>query len=116
MTVSNWILVILLLAPLPVFAADDNEKNASAYIVNDYRYDPAGSDGDADSGHTLCATRCNSLSFDYADYVMADPREVKRVATGRELIVPLDNPFLAGHCICTVDEFIITPNLRNRPK
>lgn len=116
MTVTNWILVILLLAPLPVFAADGAEKNANAYIVLDYRYDPAGSGGDPDTGHALCATRCNALSFDYADYVMADPREVQKIAAGSEVTFPLDNPFMKGNCVCTVDEYIIKPNVRNRPK
>lgn len=88
----------------------------AAYIVNDYRYDPAGSGGDPDTGHALCATRCNALSFDYADYVMADGREVKRVAVDREITVPLDNPFMKGNCICSVDEYLIKPNLRNRAK
>jgi hypothetical protein len=88
----------------------------TAYIVYDYRYDPAGSDGDPDTGHALCATRCNALSFDYADYLMADARELQRVAAGRELTVSLDNPFLGGQCICTVDEYLIKPNLRNRPR
>ena len=104
----------ILLASSVVHAAETDE--ASAYIVNDYRYDPAGSGGNADTGHALCGTRCNALSFDYADYLMADAREVKKVAAGRELTVPLDNPFMNGNCICTVDEYLIKPNTRHRPK
>jgi hypothetical protein len=105
------------LSALPV-CADETKGllGEIAYIVNDYRYDPAGSGGDPDTGHALCATRCNALSFDYADYVMADGREVKRVATDREITVPLDNPFMKGNCICAVDEYQIKPNTRNRAK
>lgn len=112
---------ILLLAPclsaLPV-CADEMKglPGETAYIVNDYRYDPAGSDGDPETGHALCATRCNALSFDYADFVMADGREVKKVAADREITVSLDNPFMKGNCICSVDEYLIKPNLRNRAK
>ena len=108
---------VLLLSAVPAFAAEGQGAGGeTAYIVNDYRYDPAGSGGDADTGHALCGTRCNALSFDYADYLMADPREVKRVTAGRELTIPLGNPFMQGNCICTVDEYIIKPNTRHQPK
>lgn len=116
----KWLTIaatVLLLFAVPVAAEEgQTSEGETAYIVLDYRYDPVGSGGDPDTGHALCATRCNALSFDYADYIMADPREVKKVAARRELTVPLDNPFLAGHCICTVDEYIIKLNLRNQPK
>ncbi len=117
MTGTKFLLLVMLLQflALPVLAAE-GEGGAAAYIVLDYRYDPVGSGGDVDTGHALCGTRCNALSFDYADYLMADPREVKRVASGRELTVPLDNPFLAGNCICTVDEYVIQPNARHRSR
>lgn len=110
--------LFLLLPSLAVAAEGEGEAavGQAAYVVLDYRYDPAGSSGDAGTGHGLCATRCNALSFDYADYIMADPREVIRVATRRELTVPLANPFLEGNCICTVDEYLIKPNLRHRPQ
>ncbi len=109
-------LLMLLLAPLQAVAEEANPLGEKAYVVNDYRYDPAGSGGDPDIGHSLCATRCNVLSFDYADYIMADPREVQRVASDREITLPLDNPFMKGNCICAVDEYVIKPNVRNRPK
>lgn len=102
--------------PLPALAGEVAPVGEKAYIVNDYRYDPAGSGGDPDTGFALCAARCNALSFDYADYVMADAREVQRVAADRDIVLPLDNPFMQGNCICSVDEYRIKPNLRNRPK
>ena len=111
------VLLLALLAPLAAFAEEGQvAAGETAYIVNDYRYEPAGSGGDANTGHALCGNRCNALSFDYADYLMADPREVQRVATGRELTVPLDNPFMKGNCICTVDAYLIKPNTRHQPK
>lgn len=121
MSLAKTLLAMMLLLLLPSLApAAEGEGEAAvgqaAYVVLDYRYEPAGSGGDPDIGHSLCATRCNAMSFNYADYIMADPREVKRVAANRELTVPLDNPFLKGHCICTVDEYLVTPNTRNRPK
>lgn len=121
MVVLNGIFLIaffllVLLAPLQAVAEEANSQGEKAYIVNDYRYDPAGSGGDPDIGLSLCSTRCNALSFDYADYVMADPREVQRVASDREITLPLNNPFMKGNCICTVDEYVIKPNIRNRPK
>jgi hypothetical protein len=107
----------VLLSAVPAFAEEEAGKGGeTAYIVNDYRYEPAGSVGDANTGHALCGNRCNALSFDYADYVMADPREVKRVASDRELTIPLDNPFMQGNCVCTVDQYIIKPNTRHQPK
>lgn len=110
--------IILLILFAPLACADDsqNKDGQTAYVVYDYRYDPAGSGGDPDAGHSLCATRCNALSFDYADYLMADARELRRIVTDRELTVPLDNPFMKGNCICTVDEYLIKVNERNRPK
>jgi len=114
---SVYALALLLLFALHVFAGEPEDKGVqTAYVVYDYRYDPAGSGGDPDTGHSLCATRCNALSFDYADYLMADARELRRIATDRELTVPLDNPFMKGNCICTVDEYLIKVNERNRPK
>ena len=110
---------VLMLSAAPAVAAEGEGQVAegeTAYIVNDYRYDPAGSGGDPDTGHALCGNRCNALSFDYADYLMADAREVKRVAAGRELTIPLDNPFLQGNCICSVDEYLIKPNTRHQRK
>jgi len=111
------VLTLLLFCSLHVLAAESpGRAAATAYVVYDYRYDPAGSGGDPDTGHSLCANRCNALSFDYADYLMADARELRRIASDRELTVPLDNPFMKGNCICTVDEYLIKPNTRNQPR
>jgi len=114
--VAPFLLVPCLSSPLALAAEEATAGAQTAYVVNDYRYDPAGSGGDPDIGHSLCATRCNVLSFDYADYIMADPREVQRVASDSEITLPLDNPFMKGNCICAVDEYVIKPNVRNRPK
>jgi hypothetical protein len=45
---------------------------------------------------------------------MADGREIHKVAVGVEITVPLDNPFMKGNCICTVDEYRIFPKIRNQ--
>lgn len=114
MTTARLLFTALLLFAVPVFGAEEpGAGGETRYIVNDYRYDPAGSGGNPDTGHALCASRCNALAFDYADYVMADAREVQRVAAGRDITLPLNNPFMQGNCICTVDEYRITVNLRN---
>lgn len=109
-------ILLLIFADVSVVVADNGVTGTPAYIVLDYRYDSLGSNGSPETGHTLCATRCNSLSFDYADYIMADAREIKKIAAGRELEITLENPFLQGRCFCLVDEYVITPNLRNQPK
>lgn len=118
MRLETLLLATLLpvLAGMSVAAAGDVVTGQPAYIVLDYRYDPLENSGSSETGHALCATRCNALSFDYADYIMADAREIKRIASGRELVIALDNPFLKGQCLCLVDEYVISPNLRNRPK
>lgn len=121
MTVAKSILatVLLLISAVTAVAAEgegDADGGRIAYVVNDYRYLPDAGQPDTDVGHALCATRCNAMSFDFADYLMAQPHEIRRLAVGRELTVPLDNPFLAGRCVCTADAYLIAPNLRNRPK
>lgn len=112
-TVPAALFLLALLAPVPVVADDGGLEGEPAYIVNDYRYDPAGSDGDIDTGHALCATRCNALSFDFADYLMAGSWELRKIAADREVAVPLDNPFMKGNCLCTVDEYLVKANTRN---
>ena len=110
------ILLLTALAAAPSLAAENPAPaGETAYVVNDYRFDPAGSGANTEIGHALCATRCNALSVDYRNYVDPGGWRFIKVATGQELVVPLDNPFLKGNCICTVDEYVIRVNEFNRP-
>ena len=88
-----------------------------AFVIKEYRYELAGTDSDADdAAHALCGSRCNALAFDYLDYLMAGSWDIRKIATNREISIPLDNPFKKGNCICTVDEFLVKANERNLPK
>lgn len=95
-------------------AEDSWTDGRQAYFVKDYRYDPAETSENSDTGLALCATRCNALSIDYADYIKPGGWALVKVASDRELTVSLNNPFIKGNCICTVDEFLIKVDNRNR--
>jgi len=113
--VLHLLLALVAFLPLSVAAAPSTPPE-QAYFVNDYRYEPAGPGDDLDTGHALCGNRCNALSFNYLDYLMAGSWDIRKIASGREISVSLDNPFMKGSCICTVDEYQIKVNERNRPK
>jgi len=117
-------LLFLILPPL-AFAAEGTFPGSDAagglkgehvFIVNDYRYDPAGSGSDPDTGHAFCASRCNALSVDYRNYIDPGGWRFMRIAENRDVTVPTDNPFLGGTCICTADEYLVQINEFNRPK
>lgn len=114
MKAAVLILAVVLLGS-PGLAADKPAGEGEiAYIVNGYRYDPAGSGGDPDTGHSLCGTRCNAISADSVDYMMGGGWEMRKLAADREIVIPLDNPFMKGNCICTVDEFLARRSTRNQ--
>ena len=118
-TKSLAVAMLLLLIAVPLFAAEgtgDDIGGQVAYIVNDYRYEPGDSKGDPDTGHSLCATRCNALSFDDLSVIMPSGWRLLRVAQGRELTVDTGSPFLGGTCVCTADEYRILPNEFNKPR
>jgi len=103
--------------PAAVFASEGKKSaEQQVFVVNDYRYDPADSGGDPDNGHALCGTRCNAMSYDYRNVLDPGGWRYILVAKDRELTVPLNNPFLGGFCICTVDEYVIKINDFDRPK
>lgn len=102
--------LLLLLAGLagwpPASAAASEEVHKKAFMVNDYRYEPpAGVTGTPDIGLSLCGTRCNALSADFASYLKPGGWRLIKVASAVEVRVELNNPFLAGQCVCTGDEY-----------
>lgn len=102
------LLLAFLVGPaLPAFAQSGNPAEEIFHIVNDYRYDPAGTGGDPDTGHSLCGTRCNAFSADYLNYMEPGGWEMVKVAENVEISVPLNNPFMKGKCICTADEYLL---------
>ena len=80
------------------------------YIVNDYRYEPGSSSQDDDLGHALCGTRCNALATDYRNFIEPPGWRIIRIAADKEMPVDLNNPFMDGHCICVVDEYVVKVN------
>lgn len=108
---------LVLAAALPAGAADAPDPGAErVWVVNEYRYDPEGSGGDREVGQALCATRCNALSVDYRTYLEPGGWRLIKVAENREMSLPLESPFMAGRCICVVDEYTVQVNDFNRPK
>jgi len=111
------LLLTLVLLPSLLYAADRMKPDdQQAFVVNDYRYDPGTSGGDPDTGHALCGTQCNAMSYDYRNVIDPGGWRFIRVAKDRELTIPLNNPFMGGDCICTADEYVIKINDFDRPK
>lgn len=79
-----------------------------AFIVSDYRYEPPeGSSANLDIGLSLCGTRCNALSGDFASYLKPGGWRMVKTSGNIEVRVELNNPFLAGQCVCVGDEYKI---------
>jgi len=82
------------------------------YVVNDYQYVPASESDDRDTGLSLCGTRCNALSTDYLNVTEVGGWKLMKNAMNRELRMELNSPFLKGHCVCIVDEYLVTKDDR----
>jgi len=103
----------LLAALLPVSAlAQDAEisDGQQTWVVNDYSYVPGSDQDDPMTGLSLCGTRCNAMTTDYRNILDSRGWRLIRVAQNRQLTVPLDNPFIGGHCICIADEYLVKLN------
>lgn len=116
MRVLLWILLILLPASLALAQEQAVISGDHAYIVHDYQYEPGDSGGDQLNGLGLCGTRCNALSIDYRNIIDPGGWRFIKVATNREIKLDLENPFMGGQCVCTVDEYVITINDFNQRK
>lgn len=91
-------------SPCAVAAEPTAEKKA--FMVSDYRYEPSQvATGNLDIGLSLCGTRCNALSEDFASYIKPGGWRLIKVASKVEVKVELNNPFLAGQCVCVGDEY-----------
>ena len=112
--IRTYILIWLLLAsllPMSVFAQDaESPEEHRSWKVNDYRYVPGSDQDDPVTGLSLCGTRCNAMNADYLSVLSAGGYRIIRIAENRELTVPLDNPFIGGHCVCIADEFLVKLN------
>ncbi|MBU0966479.1 MAG: hypothetical protein KKA54_08860 [Proteobacteria bacterium] len=96
------LLIAFLSLPLAALAEDDGEK---IFIVQQYSYDPGESDGNREIGLSLCGTRCNALSGNFASYLKPGGWRLIRSASNQEVALELDYPFIKGRCICVGDEY-----------
>lgn len=96
--------------PAPAFGAGTDEK---IYVVTDYRYVPGAPGESAEIGHSLCGTRCNALSTNYLNIIEPGGWRLIRVATGQELSIEPQNPFMTGSCICIADEYAVKVEIKN---
>lgn len=102
-------LSLLLALPFVSMAAWGADEKKTVFIAKSYGYLPPESGVSTDvaqTGHSLCGTKCNSISADFDSLMMAGMRLIKTVEN-REIRIPLDNPFLKGDCSCTGDEYEI---------
>ena len=106
---------IIWLAAATAVAAGGPLAGERVYIVNDYRYAPGATGENPEQGHAVCAVRCNALSVDYRNYIEPGGWRFIKVASDRELTIEPGNPFILGHCVCTVDEYVVQLNTFNRP-
>ncbi len=111
-----WVVAALLLAAGVQAGEETKLEGEHVFIVNDARYEPGDSGGDPDTGHALCGTRCNALSVDYRNFIDPGGWRFVKIADNRDLNLDLDNPFLEGQCVCTVDEYVVLVNDFNKPK
>lgn len=103
------VLLALALAGTPQAASAGQDDSKMAFMVSDYRYEPAeGATVNPDIGLALCGTRCNALSGDFASYIKPGGWKMVKIAAKVEKRVELNNPFLAGKCLCVGDEYKIT--------
>ena len=109
-----FVLSVLMSLPICAGAAEDTpavqKQPENVFIVSEYRFEPAGEGKNSDVGQSLCGTRCNSMSVDYLNYTEPGGWRLIKVADNREVRVDLKNPFLAGTCVCVVDEYEVKVN------
>lgn len=111
-----------LLLLLPGHAAGQDSADLSwpgeqqAWVVKDYRYVPGSAEDDANTGLSLCSTRCNAMTLDYRTVIDPGGYRLIRIAENRELKVDLNNPYIGGYCICVADEYQVRLDEFNRPR
>lgn len=108
---SLFVMLLLLamaMAGTPQAYSAEQDVDKVAFMVTDYRYEPAeGATVNPDIGLSLCGTRCNALSEDFASYIKPGGWKMVKIADKIEKRVELNNPFLAGKCVCVGDEYKI---------
>jgi hypothetical protein len=109
------LLLVSALLPPAAAAKEPAAPEERLYIAKQHRYIAGGPTDDRDMGHSLCGTRCSGLSVDYLNYTEPGGWRLIKVASGQELTVPLNNPFMGGDCICIVDEYVLKIDELNRP-
>ena len=105
-----FLAVVFLLSPLAARGQAGQGEEEHVFVIQDYRYEPGMDQADPDMGLALCGTRCNALATDYLNITTPGGWRMQRVASGREVTVPLNNPFMGGQCICVVDEYLLRVN------
>ena len=112
--IRTYVLLWLLAATLLPMSATAQEADISEgqqmWIVNDYSYVPGSDQDDPVTGLSLCGTRCNAMTTDDRNILHSRGWRLIRVAQDKEVTVPLNNPFIGGHCICIADEYLVKLN------
>jgi hypothetical protein len=114
-SIKMTLALILLFSILPLGLQAASGPEVGLFVVTDYSYEQGKGKDDPVMGQSLCGTRCNAIATDYLNIVEPGGWRLIKVATGRKLSIPLNNPFMGGHCICVVDEYIVKVDHLNKP-
>lgn len=104
--ITHYALLITAFLPLADSPAAA-ETPETIYIVNDYRYVTASAADDQETGHSLCGTRCNTLSSNIKNIQEPGGWSLVRIGIHKEITVELKSPFLGGQCVCVADEYSV---------
>ena len=87
------------------------------FVTEEYSFDYQSNPQAPEVARALCGTRCNALSGNYDSYLSPGSWRLIQVGRNVKKVVDLDNPFIAGKCICIGDLYRVgEENVFNEPK
>ncbi len=94
-------LFVLLLAMTPSLVSAAEPE--TIFVTQEYSFDYQTNPQAPEIARALCGTRCNALSGNYASYLSPGSWRLIQIGRNVKKVVDLDNPFIAGKCICIGD-------------
>ncbi len=93
-------------------------ETSTVFVVKAYSYDYTTSPDAPEIARSLCGARCNSISGTLNSYMMPGGWRLVRSPQEKKIILDIETPFIAGKCICSGDEYVVTKDtpLPDSPK